>query len=109
MWNLIQFNDHSNPWISKTDADLLRMVKRYCLIPVDRDGQLTGFVAARRTFPVRDYQDAKEAIRDFAQLMGMAFSLCSMSYGELADWQGFFEMVGRRYGLLTEFRENAIC
>ena len=31
------------------------------------------------------------------------------SYGELAEIQGFFETKGRRYGLLTEFRENAIC
>lgn len=31
------------------------------------------------------------------------------SYGELADIQGFFERNGRRYGLLKEFQENAIC
>lgn len=32
-----------------------------------------------------------------------------MSYGELAIWQEHFERLGRRYGLLREFRENAIC
>lgn len=31
------------------------------------------------------------------------------SYGELAVIQGFFEKNGKRYGLLNEFRENAIC
>ena len=31
------------------------------------------------------------------------------SYGELADISDFFYTNGRRYGLLTEFRENAIC
>lgn len=31
------------------------------------------------------------------------------SYGELADIQEFFEKNGKRYGLLREFRENAIC
>ena len=31
------------------------------------------------------------------------------SYGELATIQGFFETNGRRYGLLKEFQENAIC
>lgn len=31
-----------------------------------------------------------------------------LSWGELAEIQAFFEKVGKRYGLLTEFRENAI-
>ena len=31
------------------------------------------------------------------------------SYGELATIQEFFERNGKRYGLLKEFRENAIC
>ena len=30
------------------------------------------------------------------------------SYGELAEVQEFFEKNGKRYGLLAEFRENAI-
>lgn len=109
MWNLVQFGNGSNPWISKTDADLLRLVKRYHLIPIDRDNKLCGFVATPRTYPVKTYQECKDAVRDFALFMDSAFALCSMSYSELADWQGFFEMIGRRYGLLTEFRENAIC
>lgn len=32
-----------------------------------------------------------------------------LSYGELADIQHFFEVNGKRYGLIQEFRENAIC
>lgn len=31
-----------------------------------------------------------------------------MSYGEYAMWGDYFTTQGRRYGLLTEFRENAI-
>lgn len=30
------------------------------------------------------------------------------TWGELADWQAYFERLGRRYGLLKEFRENCI-
>lgn len=30
------------------------------------------------------------------------------SWGELAEWDAYFEKLGRRYGLLTEFRENGI-
>ena len=31
-----------------------------------------------------------------------------LSWGELAEIQAFFEKVGKRYGLIREFRENAI-
>ena len=31
------------------------------------------------------------------------------SYGELAEFVYYFEKLGRRYGLLKEFRENGIC
>ena len=30
------------------------------------------------------------------------------SYSELADWNEYFRENGKRYGLLQEFRENAI-
>ena len=32
----------------------------------------------------------------------------ALSYGELAEWSAHFEQLGRRYGLLTEFRDNGI-
>ena len=31
------------------------------------------------------------------------------SYGELAEFAIHFEKLGKRYGLLKEFRENGIC
>lgn len=31
------------------------------------------------------------------------------SYGELCEFVMHFEKLGRRYGLLKEFRENGIC
>ena len=31
------------------------------------------------------------------------------SYGELAEFGEHFEKLGKRYGLLKEFRENGIC
>lgn len=30
------------------------------------------------------------------------------SYSELADWQAYFEKLGKRYGLTREFKENGI-
>lgn len=32
-----------------------------------------------------------------------------LSYGEIADIQGYFETYGKRYGLLRNFREEDIC
>ena len=32
-----------------------------------------------------------------------------LSYGELADIQGYFKTYSKRYGLLREFKENCIC
>ena len=32
----------------------------------------------------------------------------NLSYGELANWMAHFERLARRFGLVREFRENAI-
>lgn len=32
----------------------------------------------------------------------------SPSYGELAEWQALFEMLGKKFNLTSEFRENGI-
>lgn len=31
------------------------------------------------------------------------------SYGEIAYFEDYFRRLGKRYGLLREFHENAIC
>lgn len=31
------------------------------------------------------------------------------SYGELAYWEDYFTRLGKRYGLLREFRAEGIC
>ena len=56
-----------------------------------------------------EYERRKEAARSQAVEWSTETSERPMSWAELADWQGFFERPGRRYGLLSEFRENGIC
>ena len=54
------------------------------------------------------YAERKENLRNIA----VEFShnaIFGLSYGELYHIQNFFETMGKRYGLLREFRENAIC
>lgn len=32
----------------------------------------------------------------------------NLSYGEIAEWQNAFEKLGRKFGLIKEFKENGI-
>ena len=58
----------------------------------------------------KTYLDRKNDLRDKAiEWSNTQGEYGAWSYGELSDIQSFFEINGRRYGLLNEFRENAIC
>lgn len=54
------------------------------------------------------YQIAKERIRDRAVEWQNSFSEHDYSYGELVYWQGYFERLAKKYGLVREFIENGI-
>ena len=54
------------------------------------------------------YQKAKERARDKAVEWQTTFNEHSYSYRELAYWGEYFKKLGRKYGLLTEFKENGI-
>lgn len=58
---------------------------------------------------VSSYQKGKTAAYQKAIDWQADFCNHNYSYGELAYYQNYFEKLGRRYGLLKEFRENAIC
>jgi len=55
------------------------------------------------------YAERKERAREKAIDWQLNESNKPMSWGEVAEWSNYFEKLGRRYGLLREFRENAIC
>ena len=55
-----------------------------------------------------EYQRRKEQARRTAQEWQRRFSDSSHSWAELAEDAQRFERLGRRYGLLREFRENGI-
>ena len=54
------------------------------------------------------YQKKKELIRQRAIDWQREFAQKQLYASELADWGLYFEIMGRRYGLLREFRENGI-
>lgn len=62
------------------------------------------------TISGKTYQDRKEDLRNKAIEWSNTLGYYpAWSYGELADIQGYFENGGKKYGLLAEFHENAIC
>ena len=57
----------------------------------------------------KSYQQLKSEAREQAIDWQDWLSENSVSYEGLAIASDYFERQGRRYGLLQEFRENAIC
>lgn len=55
------------------------------------------------------YRKNKERVRNEAIEWQLNFADHDYSWGELLAFQAHFEKMGRRYGLLKEFRENGIC
>lgn len=54
------------------------------------------------------YEKRKEAARQAAIDWQLRTSETALSYGELAAASAHFEKLARRFGLVREFRENAI-
>lgn len=55
------------------------------------------------------YYERKEEIRQQAIEWQLDFSNHNYSYYELMEFGEYFYKLGKRYGLLKEFRENGIC
>ena len=59
------------------------------------------------------YQEAKEKARNEAiewqlKLWKLNFEEQNYSWSDLAKWRNHFYNLGKRYGLLKEFKENGI-
>ena len=106
MWNMFTFSDGSNPYITKTNKAFWDMICKYNIDQVAEHG-----FNAFSTLPAfkHCYRDCKYILRDFAVMWQQNFDRFDYSYGDLSEWQDFFTEYGRKYGLLTEFRENCIC
>ena len=57
---------------------------------------------------MKTYQERKEAARQLAIEWQHDFENHNYYYSELVEWQFIFTKLGKRYGLLKEFRENGI-
>ena len=57
---------------------------------------------------MNEYQKRKENARNKAIRFQSTLDEYNLSWGELAEWQDYFYKLARRYGLVKEFKENAI-
>lgn len=55
------------------------------------------------------YEKRKAEVREEAIEWQSDFCNHNYSYGELAYFSDYFTRLGKRYGLLREFKENCIC
>lgn len=112
MYYHFTFQDGSNPYIAKTGAELFRMICKYNVI---QTGETDFEVTAENAFltvtgrKLTAREKAKAALQAFAADWAFMFTEFPYSLGEVAEYQNFFAEYGRKYGLLREFRANAIC
>ena len=57
---------------------------------------------------MNEYQKRKNRARQLAIEWQHDFNNHNYSYGELISFQDYFYKLARRYGLIAEFKENAI-
>lgn len=57
---------------------------------------------------MKTYTELKNEAREKAIVWQLDFDNHNYSYGELMFFLNYFEKLGKRYGLITEFKENGI-
>lgn len=109
MYINFRFLNGSNPFIAKDNETLFQMLCKYDAIQETEHG---FFIIGRRQTNGNGYKltysDKKEIARQTAINWQDSFSDLCYSWDDLAKWADFFEYIGKKYGLMTEFRENAI-
>jgi hypothetical protein len=101
------FKDGSNPYIATTEKSMFLMLEHYHVQVDSRPDMFT--VTGSRKAPAT-YAEKKDLLREFAiDYQSADVGSSGESWGELASWESFFCNIGRKYGLLREFRENWIC
>ena len=121
----LHITDGSNPWVRFADCakDIskdLRSWKRHYIV-VDKyktiDGDIMVTVRPKTceeetTMRMKSkdyYKSMKSLVREQAIEWQADFPNHNYSWGEIAYFEDYFRRQGKRYGLLTEFRENCIC
>ena len=104
----IKFTDESNPYILTNATTLYKWLYNYYL-ELNKIDEGAIFVTATETTSRKTYQEAKRAAQEFAIDTQNIISENNFSYGEIADISDILHALGRRFGLVREFKENCIC
>ena len=92
-------------WNVNTSTDLVAWMRDWTLTPV-----APFCFHAGDHYPMRGgYKNNQRAARDLAITWSNYLSEHPVSAWDLACAQGDMYVIGKQYGLLTEFRENGIC
>lgn len=113
MYINFEYENGGNPYIAKTEKELFRMVKKYIL---EQIGEHSFRVIAPATYwtvhtggKMTDYTKAQTALREFAIDWQHNFPNMDYDWSDVCYYGNFFYEYGKKYGLLREFHENAIC
>lgn len=110
-WQHIEFPENdANPRITWILSEFVAWLRNWDVEIIDT----CTYEASNFKRRPSTYAANKDAVRDLAikwqnYMTDRADEGECFSYSEFADWVSLFETLGRRFGLLTEFRENAIC
>jgi len=102
------FEDGSNSYVSTNNKTLFYMLRKYHYI---QTGEKSFHILniEERNSKIKYTRDINKSIlRNIAMEWIYSFSELNYSYGDLADWSDFFREYGKKYGLLREFKEDAI-
>lgn len=105
----IKFTDGSNPYILTNENLLYKWFYSYDLELTKIAEGAIFFVTATETTKRKTYQQAKANAQEFAIDTQNIISESNFSYGEIADISDTLHQLGKRLGLVREFRENCIC
>ena len=103
MYHHLTFMDKSNPYICINEHEFLKWFRAYEMIMLKPGEYFVIDLRKKRT-----YTDMKTA----SIMLATNYSTCNdvvLSLNELNAMNTIFETLGKRYGLLKEFHENAIC
>lgn len=79
------------------------------VLPLNISTKGMQFLTIRKNAKISSYEKKQIVLRERAWRWQQILSESAISWGELGEVSAWFERMAKRYGLLTEFRENGIC
>ena len=96
----------SNPYIAWTNQEIFRMFCKYHTV---QTGETSFLVIGIREWNGKpDYKSKKAILESIAIDWQRDVGNFNYSYADFIGWSDFFEELGKKYGLLTDFRKNGI-